>query len=72
MLKRILRLINDWKNIDAKPWYLSRTLWINVIAIVALIVQNRYGFILSLEEQMGIITVVNIILRIFTKKELIK
>ena len=53
-----------------KKWYLSKTFWINAIALIALLVQNSYGFVISPEEQGAIIVVINLILRAVTKEGL--
>jgi len=49
-----------------KKWYSSKTIWVNVLALAALILQTQIGFIIDPEEQAGIIVVINLILRIFT------
>ena len=54
---------------DSKPWYTSKTLWVNAIAFVALVVQSfGTGFVIGAEEQVGILAVINILLRIITKQ----
>ena len=54
---------------EPKSWYLSRTLWVNAIAFVALVVQSfGTGFVIGAEEQVGILAVLNIILRLITKQ----
>lgn len=54
-----------------KQWYLSKTLWVNILALVAVILQGVTGKeILSVETQGIILTVVNILLRLVTKQEL--
>lgn len=52
---------------QSKPWYASKTMWFNILAGVALYVQSKFGFVLSSDEQAGIILVVNIVLRAVTK-----
>jgi hypothetical protein len=55
-----------------KEWYYSKTLWVNVLAFLAVILQNLTGKeLLSPEVQTGIITIANIILRAVTKHELV-
>jgi len=64
MLDKIIKII---KSIDrTKKWYLSKTLWINVIALAAMLIQSYYGFIIGAEEQAAIIVVANLILRAVT------
>lgn len=53
-----------------KAWYLSKTLWLNIIAAIALLVQTRFGFILDPETQTGFLALINVLLRIITKEQL--
>ena len=55
---------------DTKRWYTSKTLWLNLLAIVALIAQRQFGYILDAEAQAALLAVINLILRIITKKGL--
>lgn len=51
-----------------KKWYLSKTMWVNIIATIALILQTVTGNdVLSPEVQGVILGLLNIILRIITK-----
>jgi len=52
---------------NVKEWYRSKTLWVNVIALVAMIIQANYGFIIAPEEQAAVIVVVNLVMRAITK-----
>ena len=53
---------------DSKPWYTSKTLWVNAVAFAALLIQSLgTGFVIGVEEQAGIIVVLNILLRFVTK-----
>jgi len=54
----------------SKKWYLSKTLWVNIIAIAGLIAQAQLGFVMSGEEQVAILAVINLILRVVTKEPL--
>lgn len=57
---------------DSKPFYASRTLWLNVIAGIAA-VSTAFGLNLGLDPDTqvaivgGVMAVVNIILRLVTK-----
>jgi len=55
---------------NTKRWYTSKTLWVNLTAIVALGVQTEFGYILDAEAQAVILAVINLILRVVTKKGL--
>jgi hypothetical protein len=50
-----------------KVWWKSKTLWVNVIAMVAMIVQSQCGFLIAVEEQAALIVMANLILRAITK-----
>jgi hypothetical protein len=52
---------------DAKSPFSSKTMWINVLAIVALAVQHFTGNVLSLGSQAEILILINMALRVFTK-----
>lgn len=54
------------KEKEKKPIYLSKTFWVNVIALIAMLAQTQTGFIISPEEQIAIIAVINILLRVVT------
>ncbi len=54
-----------------KHWSQSLTLWVNFIAIVAIILNSQFGIELDAETQAvvatSILAILNIILRLFTK-----
>ncbi|MHC1566939.1 MAG: hypothetical protein ACXQTD_04280 [Candidatus Syntropharchaeia archaeon] len=49
-----------------KKWYKSKTVWVNALAILVLIIQTQIGFVISPEEQTAILAVINLILRWIT------
>ena len=53
-----------------KKWWLSKTLWVNLISIIAVILAGRTEFKISSEVQLQILAVINIILRLVTKEEI--
>lgn len=53
-----------------KKWYLSKTLWVNALAAVAVFVQNQYGYFIPPEYQAYALVVVNMALRAITHQEL--
>lgn len=54
-----------------KKWYLSKTLWVNFIAFIALAVQQVTGEeVISMELQTQIIIFINFALRLITKQEI--
>lgn len=52
---------------EAKLIWQSKTFWLNLIAIVALVLQTYTGFIIDPEKQVVILGIVNTILRFITK-----
>ena len=53
---------------NGKKFYLSKTFWINLIGIVAIIVQSFTKFVITPETQVLILSFVNMILRAITKE----
>jgi hypothetical protein len=51
-----------------KKLHQSKTIVVNVIALVAIIVQMQTGFVVSINEQAAILTIINIVLRLVTKE----
>lgn len=57
---------------DVKPWYASKTLWVNGLTIIAA-VSGAVGFDLGLTTEVqtqivvGILAVANVVLRLTTK-----
>lgn len=55
-----------------KKWYLSKTLWVNIIAIIAYAIQLFVGKNIITPEYQGLIlAVINFGLRLITKHELV-
>lgn len=52
-----------------KEWYLSKVFWLNLIGIVAIIVQSYTEFVIDPETQAAILMIINIILRAVTGEE---
>ena len=52
----------------AKKWYLSRTLWVNALAIVGILV---FGKELSAEQVATALGVINLVLRLITKEAIV-
>lgn len=54
-------------------WYKvvrSKTIWVNSIALIALIAQTATGFVIPAGQQASILVFVNLILRAVTKESL--
>ncbi len=52
-----------------KPW-LSKTLWVNALAIIGLFVQWIFGWNLDADTQLAILAFVNVVLRQLTQEPL--
>lgn len=53
-----------------KKWYTSKTIWVNALALAALVAQTQTGFIFSLEMQTFVLSLINVGLRTITKEEI--
>jgi hypothetical protein len=54
-----------------KKWYLSKTIWVNVIALLASILQSYDNNInISATDQIFLLTILNLILRSITHKQI--
>lgn len=53
-----------------KTWYTSKMMWINAIAVIAIIAQGQFGFIIEPVSQVAILGVINIVLRAITGEDL--
>ena len=55
--------VRRWKMTDKKIWYRSKTFWVSLIGMVAILIQSQTGFVIGAGEQAGIIICINLILR---------
>lgn len=53
-----------------KKWYVSKTVWVNAIALFAMVAQMQSGFIVTPDLQAVLLTLVNLGLRAVTKEEI--
>jgi hypothetical protein len=51
-----------------KPWFTSKTIWVNVFSVVSLIAVRFFGWNLPIEAEGYFIAGVNIVLRFLTKQ----
>jgi len=54
-----------------KSIFKSKTLWANLIAVLAMFAQNSYGVAIEPETQVSILAVVNVVLRLVTKEPVV-
>ncbi len=52
---------------EAKHLFESKTIWVNVVALLAFWVQKKYGFVLDADLQISLLTGINVWLRSVTK-----
>ena len=53
---------------DSKTWFTSKTLWVNLLAMVSALLIRKAGVDLPTDWQITALSVINIILRLVTKK----
>lgn len=53
---------------STKHVLLSKTIWVNLLAIIAFVVQQKYGFVIDETLQVQVLGVINLILRLITKE----
>ncbi len=51
-----------------KPFWKSKTFWVNGLALAGLLLQETFGLDLDTEIQAAILAVINLVLRAFTKE----
>ncbi len=54
-----------------KKWYLSKTFWVNVIALISVPVRAEYGLMLTPEGEVMLLGLINLALRKLTKEEIV-
>jgi hypothetical protein len=54
----------------SKPWYASKTIWVNVLLGVGVVVAGTLKFTVSPEETAAIITLANLVLRALSKDKI--
>jgi len=63
---------NNVQVVETKKWWQSKTVWVNIVAGTALIVQAVMGRdVLSPDIQATILAVINIVLRVVTKAPIV-
>lgn len=54
-----------------KSWIYSKTLWVNLIAAVGIIIRAEFGLTLTPEAELLILVAINALLRAITKEEIV-
>lgn len=54
-----------------KKWYTSKTLWVNVVSFLAILVQMKLGFVIDPSSQALALTLLNGLLRKITKEAIV-
>ena len=74
--KEIDEKIDDFMNLiteldfKSKPFYKSRTLWLNFLAVIAVVGYKFWGISISPEMIAGILAILNLLLRFDTTEEI--
>lgn len=51
-----------------KSWFKSKTLWVNVLSIVTIVAGSEFGYVITPETQVYILSAVNFALRFVTSE----
>ena len=54
-----------------KRWYKSKILWVNIIAVGAVILSGQFGIEMTPQLEIAILGGINFVLRLITKEEII-
>lgn len=57
-------------NNNVKRILQSKVIWVNLLSFIAVVVQEKYGFVFSEELQLQILTIINIALRFITHEKI--
>lgn len=49
----------------------SKTIWVNIIALICFALENKFGFPISQELQMEALSMINILLRFVTHEKIV-
>jgi len=60
------------KFLEEKPWYYSKTIWVNILFLISLFAIRVLGVEITVDEQAAFIIIVNLVLRVFTGTGLTK
>jgi len=52
---------------EQKAIWKSKTFWVNMLAIGGMLIKSEFGVELSAEATVGILSIINIVLRVVTK-----
>ena len=67
-LWKTLTSMKDAKGNLGKSWFRSKTLWINIVAVIAVLFGQYVGIDMTGEENVAFLGVVNFILRLITSE----
>ena len=65
----ILYEVSSYEKGHGKPVWRSKTLWANVLALAALLGSRYAGVEISAEDQLAILGVINVVMRLISKDE---
>lgn len=65
---KVLASMKDARGRLGKSAFRSKTLWVNIIAILAIVFKDYLGITLTVEETTAILAVINMFLRLITSE----
>lgn len=64
-------VVEESPKVAVKRILKSKTIWVNLLAFVAFWIQKEYGFVISEDLQMQVLTLINIALRFVTHEKIV-
>jgi len=63
---KALTSMRDARGNLGKSWFRSKTLWVNIVAVIGVVTASYLGVTMDADSSVGILATVNFILRLIT------
>jgi hypothetical protein len=64
--KEVVEEVVEEQPSDLKHIFMSKTVWVNILAIAAFTIQSKFGYVMDETTQVQILGVINLVLRSVT------
>ena len=69
LIKAAVKAIAE-EEMKSKKWYTSKTVWVNAVTLFAAAAQAKWGIVMPIEYQLGLVSIINVGLRAITKQNI--